>query len=1147
MTRREELRRSLDEMTPARRAELARRLARRRDARGTRPVIPALPRTGGAGRFPASPGQERLHFLHELAPDARSYVMPITVRLRGRLDEAALAEALGAVVRRHEALRTGFEADPARGMVVQVVRPADEAGARVVTGTAREDEIPRLMEELTRPRFDLVRGPLLRAALWRTEGGPGDEDGAWTLGLVLHHIVADGWSLGVLVKDLTTAYTALVTGDGTAPPLPEPPLQYADFAAWQRDWLAGEGPAPQREYWREALRGAPVLQVPGDRVPPAQRTFDGSSVPLTLPAPLTAALARVGREEQATLFMVLLAAYAYVLHRWSGEHDVVVGTPVAGRGVPETEDMFGFFVNTLALRVDLAGAGTFRDLVRRVRDVCVAGFAHQDVPFEQVVQELEGDRKGGRSSLVNALLTLTNVPLGPLRLPGVDVELPEQPRSGTDLDLSLEFTPLDGGALEGWLIYSADLYDRATAERIAEAVRCVLDTVAAAPADLPLHTLPVMSDATRDDLLHRTSGRAAAPYPGRPLADWFTDRVLEAPHRTALVTDAEGADPGACETLDYAGLDAAANRLAHWLRGAGLGVEDRVGICLERGTNLVTALLGVLKAGGVCVPLDPDHPEDRLAALVDDCRPRFVLTDSHAADRFRALAARDGSAGDIEVVALNLLGPALEEQPTARPDVPIAPMGAAYMLYTSGSTGRPKGVVLTHHGLGNRLRGMCDALAFTPDDTVLHKSTINSDPTLWELLVPLFSGGRVVLALPGRNTDPAYVHDVLARHRVTACDFVPSLLRPVLARPGFAEAAATLRVILSGGEELPPDMAATVLATVPGAGLYNCYGPTETSIDVAVQRVTPPVTAPVPVGAPVTGAELYVLDDLGRLQPPGVPGELLIGGVQVGRGYLGMPGRTAATHVPHPFRTGERLYRTGDLVRWRPDGTLDYLGRIDRQVKIRGYRVEPGEVENALRAHPAVAQAAVVARPRPEGGLELAAYLTLAPGTTGTPGPEVLRRHLLGRLPTPMLPSSFTVLDDFPRNANGKTDLLALPAPAGNAPRRAERVAPSGPLETVLAGIWSQTLGGGEPGVEDDFFALGGHSLMATLVVSQVRELFRVELPLHFFIEAPTIAALARMVRAQGVEAGVDTDRVASLVLQVQRMSAGEVTARLRN
>ncbi|MGW3816943.1 non-ribosomal peptide synthetase [Streptomyces sp. NPDC005046] len=1145
MTRRDELRRALDDMTPAQRAELARRLARRREQRGGT-ALAVLPRTGGAGRFPASPGQERLYFLHELDPDARAYVMPVTVRLRGRLDETALAEALRRVVRRHEALRTGFEADPALGMVAQVVRPVDDTAIELLTGTAREDELPRLMEELVRPRFDLAKGPLLRAALWRTEGTPGeDPDGAWTLGLVLHHIVADGWSLGVLVKDLTAAYTALAEDGAEAAPLPEPGAQYADFAAWQREWLAGDEPAPQRAYWREALRGAPVLSVPGDRVPQPKRTFDGSSVPLTLPAPLTAALTRVGREEQATLFMVLLAAYAYVLHRWSGEEDVVVGTPVAGRGLPETESMFGFFVNTLALRVDLTGDPTFRELVRRVRDVCVEGFAHQDLPFEQVVQELDGDRKGGRSNLVNALLTLTNVPLGPLRLPGVEIVLPEQPRSGTDLDLSLEFTPVDGGGLEGWLIYSNDLFERPTAERIAEAVRRVLDTVAEAPGGLPLQAVPVMTEATREELLHRTSGRATAPYSGRPLADWFTDRVDEAPGRTALVVDAAGADPAACETLDYAELDTRANRLAHRLRRGGLATEDRVGICLYRGPELVTAILGILKAGGVCVPLDPDHPEDRLAGLVDDCRPRFVLTDAELAGRFAALTC-DGDPAGPEILALDTLAAVLAAEPASRPEVPIAPMGAAYMLYTSGSTGRPKGVVLTHHGLGNRLRGMCDALAFSPADTVLHKSTINSDPTLWELLVPLFSGARVVLALPDRNTDPAYVHDVLARHRVTACDFVPSLLHSVLARPGFAEAAAGLRVVLSGGEELPPDMAAKVLTLAPGAELHNCYGPTETSIDVAVQRVTLPVTGPVPIGAPVTGAELYVLDDRGRLQPPGIPGELLIGGVQVGRGYLGMPGRTAATHVPHPFRAGERLYRTGDLVRWRTDGTLDYLGRIDRQVKIRGYRVEPGEVETALRAHPAVDQAAVAVRPRPEGGHELAAYLTLVHGTADAPAPEALRRHLAGRLPTPMLPSSFTVLDDLPRNTNGKTDLLALPAPAGAATRRADRVPPSGPLETVLAGIWAQTLGQAEPGTEDDFFDLGGHSLMATLVVSQIRELFRVELPLHFFIEAPTIAALARMVRAQGVEAGVDTDRVAALVLQVQRMPSGEVTARLR-
>ncbi|MFE7653634.1 amino acid adenylation domain-containing protein [Streptomyces bottropensis] len=1139
MTRHEDLRRTLSGMTPQQRAALDRRLAERRARLAE--AIPALPRSGSTDRFPASPGQERLYFLHELDPDSTAYVMPVTLTLRGRLDEEALVAALSAVVRRHEVLRTHFEADPRLGMVVQVVRPASDVVVDVARDTVREGDVPRLVEAMIRRRFDLTSGPLLRAGLWRTDSdGP---EGTWVLGLVLHHIVMDGWSLGVLASDLTAAYASAKTG--TDPDWPELPVQYSDFAAWQRDRLAGETLDPQRRYWREALTGASPLQLTGDRAPSGRRTFEGSSVALHLPPDLVTELTRVGKNEQATLFMVLLTAYAYVLHRWSGQKDVLVGAPVAGRSRPGTENLLGFFVNTLALRVDLDGADSFRELLRRTREVCLGGFAHQDLPFEQVVQERDRDRSNGRSDLVNALLTLTNVPLGPLRLAGIEVTLPKQPRAGTDVDVSLEFMPAEDGGLEGWLSYSTDLFDRRFADVMAEAVRCVLDAVVAAPDDVSLRTVPVMTDARREELLSVTSGRSTEPYEARTLQDWFTQRVDEAPDRVALVVDAPDQPSGVAATLDYGDLDARANRLAHWLRRNGLDTEERVGICLPRGTDLVTALLGVLKAGGVCVPLDPDHPRDRIEYILRESRPRLVLTDSRLRDGLD-MAPGGGEDKTVDLIALDLLDDELSASPAMRPAVPVLPQGAAYILYTSGSTGRPKGVILTHHGIGNRLQGMGDAFRVTPDDAVLHKSPISSDPTLWEILVPLFRGARVVLAVPGRNTDPAYVHGVLARHRITACDFVPSLLQHVLARPGFGEAARSLRLILCGGEEMPPAMAEKVLELAPHIELLNDYGPSETCIDVTVQRVVAPVPKPVPIGHPVTGVELYVLDETGRLQPPGAPGELLIGGVQMSRGYLGLPGRTAASHVPHPFRSGARLYRTGDRVRWRPDGALDYLGRIDRQVKVRGYRVEPGEVEHALREHPGVEEAAVVARRREQGGHELAAYITV-PGTMAEPpAADSLRRHLATRLPTPMQPASFTTLPGMPRNANGKIDYFALPEPVDAAPEGAAPVPPSNPLEEVLVGIWSQALGTKSLGVTDDFFDRGGHSLLATLVVSQVREMFRIELPLHFFIEAPTVTALAAMVRAQGAEAGVDTDRVAELVMRVQRMPAEEVVARLR-
>ncbi|WP_449477252.1 amino acid adenylation domain-containing protein [Streptomyces abikoensis] len=1130
-----ELNRAISELSPERRALLSRRLAR---ARTGEESVPRLPRTPGVSRFPASAGQERLYFQHELDPAATTYLLPIVLRLRGDLREDALRAALATVTDRHEALRTGFEMVTGEGLRQVITAPGGAAAALTAEECDAAGVGARIRELVTRP-FDLAGPSLLRSALWRVrDAGP---DGHWVLALCVHHIVVDGWSLGVLVDDLMEAYTAAV--EERPARLPELPVQYADFAAWQRARSEGEQARDDLAHWREALAGTPELHLPGDRPRPAAPGFAGGAVPVPLPAALTDRLAALGRSEQATPFMVLLAAFAVVLHRWSDQRDLLVGTPVAGRSRPELERLVGFFVNTVPLRLEVEPSASFRELLRHTRARSLAGFAHQELPYERIVQAAGEEHGGGRAALLRVMLALRNVPFRELRLPGVEVTVDDTTSSGADLDLTVEFSPAPGGGLSGWLGYARDLFDEDTAARIGEALRTVLDAVAA-DADAAVADLPVMPAAGRDRLLGM-SGPEPVAIPARPLTDWFADQVAATPGAVAVVADS-GDDAVVSPTMTFRELDERSGRLAHWLLAAGVRTEDRVGVCLPRGLDFAVAMMAVFKAGAVYVPLDPDHPAERHEQLIRDAGTALVLTLSEHAGRIPSVT-HAGHGAPVRAVALDTLGEALDAQPSGRPDVALAPDNAAYVLYTSGSTGRPKGVVVPHRAIAHRVRDLITTLGYGPGDAVLQKTPVIADPSLWELLVPLLSGARLVMAVPRRNTDPRYVLEVFARHRITATDFVPSTLRPVVREPGFAEAASSLRVAFSGGEELTAELSAQFLELAPHAALYNCYGPTEAAIDVAMHRVPVPVPDPVPIGSPTSGVTLYVLDAAGRLQPVGVPGELFIGGVQLARGYLGRPGQTAERFVPHPFAPGERLYRTGDRARWRADGRLEFLGRVDHQVKIRGYRVEPAEAEAALRTHPAVSEAVVLALPDPRGSMRLAAYLRPVPGAT-VPGADALRRHLGRIVPTPLIPSSYTVMDDFPQTPGGKVDRKALPLPdEDGTAARAERVPPSDDVERVLAGAWEQALGTAGIGVHDDFFDLGGHSLLATQVVSNIRQLFRIELPLHFFIEAPTVASLAGLVRAQGERSGVDVDRVAALVLKVQQMSAAEVDAGLRS
>ncbi|MFE6162613.1 amino acid adenylation domain-containing protein [Streptomyces sp. NPDC056486] len=941
-------------------------VARRSSAIERRPD-PAAP-------APLSYAQERLHFFDRMRPGSPLYSMTGLVRLRGAVDVTALEGALGDVVARHEVLRTVFRSDQ-DGTVHQVVRPATPVTLPVTEvpdggedTDAGEDAVRERVRQENERGFDLAEGPLLRGSLIRL----GDTE--WVLVLCVHHIVVDGWSLGVLVDELAETYAARVANRPDE--LPELPVQYADFALWQRDWLSGERLERQLAYWRGQLDGATAPEVPGDRPRPAVDSFAGDSVRVEVPAPVVAGLTRLVEDESATLFMGLLGAFSAVLGRWSGRGDVVVGTAVAGRTRTELEPLVGFFVNTLALRVDVGGGASFREVVRRARQTALDGFAHQDLPFERIVQELSPERhSSGRIPFVNHMLVLHNTPYPEVRLPEVTFEVVPQHTGTAKFDLELELTLTAEGSLAGALEFSSELYDRSTAERLVEGVVALLSAAVENP-DAPVDLLDVMG-REQDARIREFSGLGAAPFAPALLHELIERRVDVDPAAVAVCGD--GVGEAGNWSYSYGELDERANRFAWWLRERGVGAESLVGVCLERGRDLIPVLLGVLKAGAAYLPLDPSYPADRIGQLVADGRPALVLTSAGADAVLAGMAATDA---DI-VVRVEDIADDLAQRPTTRPAVTVDPRNPAYVLFTSGSTGRPKGAANSHHAITNRLLWMQDRYRLDATDRVLHKTPIGFDVSVWELTWALLTGARIVLADPGGQRDPEYLARATAAAGITTAHFVPSMLKVFL---DTAEALGTtgavgaalpeLRRVVCSGEELTPEVAARFQALFPHAELHNLYGPTEASIDVTAHHVTAPVTGRVPIGTPITGARIHILDAALRMQPIGVAGELCIGGVPLARGYHGRPGLTADRFVPDPFEAGERLYRTGDLVRRRADGAVEYLGRLDNQIKIRGQRIEPAEVEAALLDHHAVDQALVTTAPDADGTPQLVAYLT---------------------------------------------------------------------------------------------------------------------------------------------------------------------------
>jgi len=1036
--------------------------------------------------LPLSFAQERLWLLEQIGGLGPSYNMTGAVRLRGLLDVVALERSLAAIVERHEVLRTRFGIGD--GSPVQVIDPPGGFGLQVVDLSGSPDgELAALarqrLKALALAPFDLERGPLFRAHLLRIS------ETDHVLLTVIHHVSCDGWSIGVLLREIGTLYAAYV--EGRPSPLPALPVQYADYALWQRGWLQGEVLSRQVAYWKSHLAGAPaVLDLPTDRPRPAVQSYRGAGLSLELPADLTGKLQALAMSEGATLFMVLLAAFNVVLSRWSGQDDIVVGSPIAGRTHRDLEGLIGLFVNTLALRTDLAGDPSFRGLLRRVKSTALGAYAHQDLPFEKLVAEMQPVRDLSRHPVFQAMLALQNMPQETQQFLGLESSHVGGDTITSKLDLSL-YVYERADHLLGYFEYATDLFDPASIKRLAGHLQVLLERAVDAP-DARLSELQMLSKAERRQLVEDWNA-TSVEVPGEScLHHLFMEQAAKTPGSIAIVCDEA--------ELSYGELDRRSNRLAHHLRSLGVSSESIVGLCMERSVELVVGLLGILKAGGAYLPLDPDYPLNRLSYMLADAGASIVVTQA-------SVEARLGEIATCRV-RLDADREAIDRQADVAPSSSIHPGNLLYVIYTSGSTGKPKGVMGTHGSVVNRLHW--DATDSSGEEIYVQKTTPNFIDALWEVFMPLIRGQRLVVASDAASRDPVRLVELLSRSKANRIVVVPSLMRALLEVEDIGARLADLRYWACSGEELDPELAKLFCARLPDARLFNVYGTSE-FWDATFHKLDPATgNNHVPIGRPISNMQVYLLDRHGEPVPVGIAGELHVGGAGLARGYLNRAGLTADRFAPSPFGDGERLYRTGDRALWRPDGTLEYLGRIDHQVKLRGYRIELGEIEARLADHPNVGQAVVVVRADDTRGQRLVAYYTVQAGSSQAAiEAAVLRSHAMATLPSYMVPSAFVRLEALPLFPNGKVDRAALPAPESDAYSQRQYMAPRNATEEIVCDIWCEVLGLDRVGVHDNFFELGGHSLLAMRVVTRIRERLGIELPLRTFFETSTLADMA--------------------------------------
>ncbi|MBW4611021.1 MAG: amino acid adenylation domain-containing protein [Hassallia sp. WJT32-NPBG1] len=1043
-----------------------------------------------ADETPLSFAQQRLWFLHRLQPKSPAYNIPAAVRLKGQLKAAALEHSINEIVQRHEVLRTTFitvDQQP-----VQVIHSAPTLmlpmmDLQDLPESERETQTFQLAAEEAQKPFDLTQGPLLRAKLLRVS--PEEH----ILLLTMHHIVSDGWSLGVLLRELAVLYDAF----SHHKPVPLPPLsiQYADFAVWQREWLQGEVVSELLAYWKQQLSGnLPILQLPTDRPRPAVQTFRGARQAFLLPKSLSEQIKNLSQQEGVTLFMTLLTAFKILLYRYTGQEDILVGSPVANRNQAEIENLIGFFINTLVLRTDLGGNPTFRELLGQVREMVLEAYNHQDLPFEKLVENLRPERDSSHTPLFQVMFALQNAPMPILEFSGLKLS-PLEIDSGTaKFDLTLDISETANG-IQGCWEYNTDLFDSSTIQRMAGHFQTLLEGIVAQP-DQSLSDLPLLTPTEKYQMLVEWNDTQTEYPREKCIHHLFEAQVERTPDAIAVVFGDE--------QISYRELNRRANQLADYLGKLGVQPEVRVGICLERSLQMVIGLLGILKAGGAYIPLDPSYPQERLAFMLQDAQAPILLTQIQMLAKLPQHSA--------QVVYLDSDWESIYQESEDNPNTQVLPSHNAYVLYTSGSTGQPKAVVIEHHSTVAFLDWARQV--FTNKDLagVLASTSICFDLSVFELFVPLSWGGKVILA-----NNALHLPNLPAVEEVTLINTVPSAIAELLRGNGIPTSVRTVNL---AGEPLAKKLVQQLYQHSSVQQVFNLYGPSEDTTYSTFALIKPEDSV-VSIGHPITNTQVYVLDRYLKPVPIGVPGELYIAGEGLARGYFNRPELTAEKFIIHTFEYLEnpefnnlksvRLYKTGDLVRFLPTGNLEYLGRLDNQVKIRGFRIELNEIETLLSQHPQVIEAVVVAQPDKAHSKRLVAYVV--PKQESVSLNIEMRSHLKKRLPEYMVPSAFVMVDTLPLTPNGKVDRRALIASDLARPDlETAFVAARTDIEAKLVDIWCQILALKQIGIHDNFFELGGHSLLATQVVHQVQTVFEVELPLLALFEEPTVASLAKAI-----------------------------------
>lgn len=1075
-----------------RRAALLRKWQQERSARRAF----AIPQQAKEEPLPLSFAQERIWFLHQMLPESPGYNLPIAFRMVGDVNIPALEQSFTELMRRHAILRTTF---PERNSKpVQVIAPASRhvlsvTDLRLFPEDEREEQLRlHAAEEYEQP-FDPVKGPLFRTRLFQMA------DQEHLLLITMHHLITDGWSNGILIRELGELYAAFTVDQ--ASPLPELSLQYADIANWERTRFQQGALEKDLAYWKNQLSGAPsVMQLPLDRPRPVIQTTSGAVYPFRAPEHILTNLQALCQREGVTSVMALLAAFKALLYRYTDQEDLVIGLPVFNRHHSETEGLIGLFVNTLVIRTSLADNPDFCTLLRRVRESILKAYEHQEYPFEKLVEALQPERDTSHTPLFQVMLSVGAGVDGHVAWPGLTLQPYDVERASANFDLTLEIMGY-GDGLHFAFVYRTDLFDASTIERMTRHFCRLLEECVTQP-DTRINVLPILSTDERQQILEHWNDTQVTYPRVHCLHQLFEEQAERTPEAIALVYEGK--------QLTYRQLNQQANQLAHFLIAQGVQPGVLVGITLERSLEMVVGLLGILKAGGAYVPLDPTYPRERLAYMLRDANVPVLLTQE------RLLVELPAS--DAAVVCLDrdwtMVACHSEETPTLERD----PEHLAYVIYTSGSTGKPKGAMNTHQAICNRLLWMQEQYQLHDQDRVLQKTPFSFDVSVWEFFWPLITGARLVVARPEGHKDASYLVDVITREEISTIHFVPSMLQIFLEEPGV-EACVSLQRVICSGEALSYDLQERFFER-SCAALHNLYGPTEAAVDVtfwACERGS--ARRSVPIGHPVANTQIYILDQQLQPVPIGVAGELHIGGVQVGRGYLNRPELTAEKFIQEPFSQvpGACLYKTGDLARYLPDGTIEYLGRIDHQVKIRGLRIELGEIEAVLAEHPAVRDAVVVVKEIVPGDTRIFAYFTAYAGQT--PDISEIRGFLGTRLPEYMVPASFVLLESMPLTPSGKIDRKQLPDPDVTSFHAQKAfVAPKNDIERVIAEIWQEVLHISQVGTQDNFFELGGHSLLVTQVRVKVRERLSFDLSIIDAFRFTTVQALAQHIGEGKIE-----------------------------